>query len=93
MRRESSAHGCKRSSSEFLQPLKNPRAKVEWKKPKRLQALPDDGSFDITEGWKKLDRSVQPVDSFRGGTSEALKLLRDFVISQARALSRAAWQA
>jgi deoxyribodipyrimidine photo-lyase len=65
---------------EFLQAQKNPKAKVEWEKPKRLQALPDDGSYDITQGWDKLDRSVQPVDSFRSGTSEALKLLRDFVI-------------
>ena len=64
---------------EFLQPQKNPRAKIEWDKPKHLQALPDDGSFDITEGWKMLDRSVAPVDSFRGGTGEALKLLHDFV--------------
>ncbi len=64
---------------EFLQPLKNPRAKVEWQKPRGLQALPDDGSFDITDGWKMLDRSVAPVDSFRGGTSEALKLLHEFV--------------
>ena len=64
---------------QFLQPLKNPRAKVEWKKPKGLQALPDDGSYDITEGWKNLDRTVQPVDSFHGGTGEALKLVRDFV--------------
>ena len=29
--------------------------------------------------WKDLDRSVQPVDSFRGGTDEALRLLHDFV--------------
>jgi deoxyribodipyrimidine photo-lyase len=64
---------------EFLQALTNPKAKVEWQKPKGLHSLPDDGSFDITEGWKMLDRSVAPVDSFRGGTSEALKLLRDFV--------------
>ncbi len=64
---------------QFLQPLRNPRAKLEWVKPERLPALPDDGSFDITQGWKTLDRSVQPVDSFRGGTGEALKLLRDFV--------------
>src|SRR5271165_2452292 len=42
---------------EFLQPLKNPRAKVEWKKPGNLQSLADDGSFDITEGWKMLDGS------------------------------------
>ena len=64
---------------EFLQPQNNPRAKVEWEKPKGLKSLPDNGSFDITEGWKELDRSVAPVDSFRGGTGEALKLLRDFV--------------
>lgn len=64
---------------EFLQPLKNPRARIEWQKPNSLLALPDDGSFDITEGWNKLDRSVAAVDAFRGGTSEALKLLPDFV--------------
>ncbi len=44
-----------------------------------MQALPDDGSIDITEGWNELDRSVLPVESFRGGTTEALKLLHDFV--------------
>jgi len=63
---------------EFFQPLRNPKAKVEWEKPKALCALPDDGSYDITQGWEELDRSVQPVDSFRGGTAEALKLLDDF---------------
>ena len=57
----------------------NPGAKVEWQTPRRLAALPDDGSINITEDWKNLDRSVQPVDSFRGGTSEALRLLDDFV--------------
>ena len=56
-----------------------PRAKVEWEKPRGLKALPDDGSLDLTENWKDLDRSVQPVDSFRGGTGEALKLLHEFV--------------
>ncbi len=39
----------------------------------------DDGSLDLTEHWKDLDRSVLPVDSFQGGTDEALKLLREFV--------------
>jgi deoxyribodipyrimidine photo-lyase len=68
-----------RRLEEFLVPPHNPKPKVEWQKPDGLDALPDDGSYDITEGWKGLDRSVQPVDSFRGGTSEALKLLRDFV--------------
>jgi deoxyribodipyrimidine photo-lyase len=64
---------------QFLQPPENPKAKVQWEKPKNLHALPDDGSFDITEGWRMLDRSVAPVNSFRGGTGEALKLLREFV--------------
>jgi deoxyribodipyrimidine photo-lyase len=57
----------------------NPRANVEWQPPRSLAALPDDGSIDITEHWKDLDRSVKPVDSFRGGTSEALRLLASFV--------------
>ena len=64
---------------EFLTPLANAKAKIEWQKPRGLKALPDDGSLDLTEDWKNLDRSVQPVSSFRGGTTEALKLLDDFV--------------
>ena len=68
-----------RRLEEFLTPLRHPKAKIAWEKPRGLQALPDDGSCDITENWKDLDRSVYPVDSFRGGTSAALKLLHDFV--------------
>jgi len=68
--------------AEFLQPLHNPKAKVEWQKPKRLSALPDDGACDITQDWDMLDRSVAPVDSFHGGTSQALKLLREFVTTK-----------
>ena len=64
---------------EFLIPHPNPKARVEWEKPRRLSVLPDDGSADITEGWKELDRSVQPVTSFHGGTDRALTLLREFV--------------
>ncbi len=64
---------------EFLAAPANFTAKVEWEKPRGLRALPDDGSFDITEDWKELDRSVAPVDTFRGGTGEALRLLHDFV--------------
>ena len=63
---------------QFAKPPRNSKAKIEWQKPRGMRSLPDDGSFDITEGWKKLDRSVQPVDSLRGGTGEALKLLREF---------------
>jgi deoxyribodipyrimidine photo-lyase len=57
----------------------NLKANVEWVRPRGLQMLPDDGSLDLTEHWKDLDRSVQPVNSFRGGTAEALKLLHEFV--------------
>ena len=68
-----------RRLQEFLVPQHNPEARVEWVQPRGWQALPDDGSLDITEHWKDLDRSVGPVDSFRGGTSEALRLLHEFV--------------
>ncbi len=64
---------------QFLRLAGNPCARVEWQAPKLLAALPDDGVADITAGWKELDRSVKPVDSFRGGTSEALRLLDEFV--------------
>jgi deoxyribodipyrimidine photo-lyase len=34
---------------------------------------------DVTEGWKKLDRSVGPVESFTGGTHAAVRRLKEFV--------------
>ena len=61
---------------EFLKRLKNPSAKVKWKPPKGLQSL--NLNCDITQGWN-IDRSVMPVNGFRGGTQEALRLLRQFV--------------
>jgi deoxyribodipyrimidine photo-lyase len=60
----------------FLVPSRNPRATVPWKKPPQLIAL--DPACDISEGWP-LDRSVAPVSQWRGGTTEALRRLRDFV--------------
>jgi deoxyribodipyrimidine photo-lyase len=59
----------------FLAKPKNPRAKVEWRKPAGLQSLAAD--FDITNGWN-LDRSVSGVSSFKGGSNEALRVLREF---------------
>jgi deoxyribodipyrimidine photo-lyase len=61
---------------EFLVPPKNVKAKGEWRAPHRLASLPDD--FDVSQGWS-LDRSVGPVSSFRGGRSEAMRLLAEFV--------------
>jgi deoxyribodipyrimidine photo-lyase len=66
----------KRLLPEFLRPVGNTRAKVEWKAPRGLQSLASDA--DITEGWK-LDRSVLPVDSISGGTDQALKQLKSFI--------------
>lgn len=54
----------------------NQKAAVAWMRPKGLHSLPAD--FDITRDWA-LDRSVSPVTGFRGGTSEALRLLRTFI--------------
>ena len=64
---------------QFLDASLNPAAKIPWQSPRFLSALADDGSFDVIENWKDLDRSVKPVDSFRGGTGEGLKLLDQFV--------------
>jgi len=59
----------------FLVKPKNPRPKVAWRTSAKLQSLPPD--FDVTEGWN-LGRSVAPVRTFKGGTKEALRLLREF---------------
>ncbi len=66
---------------EFLVPLANPKAKFAWTPPPGMLApTPDD--FDITEGWN-LDRSVTLVSgSFRGGTREATRLLKEFVTTK-----------
>jgi deoxyribodipyrimidine photo-lyase len=61
---------------EFLQPVGNTRAKVEWKAPRGLQSLSPD--IDLTAGWK-LDRSVPPVADVIGGTEQALKRLKKFI--------------
>jgi deoxyribodipyrimidine photo-lyase len=66
---------------EFLVAPRNPSARVpwssaEWKRGKSLATL--DPDCDITENWP-LDRSVAAVSQWRGGTSEAFRLLREFV--------------
>jgi len=61
---------------EFLQPVGNTRARVQWKPPRGLQSLAMD--VDITQGWQ-LDRSVAPVESVSGGTDQALKRLKSFL--------------
>ena len=62
--------------NEFLVPSRNPKAQVPWAPLERLASLPAD--FDLLEGLP-LDRRVQPVSTFRGGTGEALRALSRFV--------------
>ena len=61
---------------EFLLPYENPHADVAWKRPRGF--LADDVRADITAGWKDLDRSVAPVEAWRGGTHAGLKRLKLF---------------
>jgi len=60
----------------FLARPKNLKAQVRWAPPARLHSLlPYD---DLMAGWK-LDRSVQPVPAWRGGSRQGLRILREFV--------------
>ena len=61
---------------EFLQPHENLRADHAWKRPRNFQA--DSVHEDMTRGWKDLDRSVEPVEAWKGGTHDALKRLKLF---------------
>jgi len=65
----------------FLVASRNPNAIVPWIKPKSLNVL--DSKVDITAGWH-LDRSVSAAPNWRGGTAEALRLLRKFVDTKLR---------
>jgi deoxyribodipyrimidine photo-lyase len=61
----------------FLIPQPNTKPQHEWKSPRSLESFPV--REDVTHGWKTLDRSVGPVESFTGGTHSAVKRLHDFV--------------
>jgi deoxyribodipyrimidine photo-lyase len=61
---------------EYLHPCENLRAEHAWNKPQGFHA--DSVHEDITRGWKDFDRSVGPVEAWRGGTHAALKRLKLF---------------
>jgi deoxyribodipyrimidine photo-lyase len=48
-----------------------------WKPPKSLASFPVDQ--DVTAGFKGLDRSIGPVDTFTGGTHAGMRRLHEFV--------------
>lgn len=61
---------------EFLVAPGNPTARIPWQSLQRLEASTEND--DLLSGLE-VDRSVQPVATFRGGTSAALDCLRRFV--------------
>jgi deoxyribodipyrimidine photo-lyase len=64
----------------YLVPQPNTKAKNAWSRPRNFEsfAVRD----DVTAGWRNLDRSVRPVDSFTGGTHAGLKRLNHFIKNQ-----------
>ena len=61
----------------FLIAPHNPEPQHAWHKPKSLAS--DSLAHDITAGFNDLDRTIQPVDTFTGGTHAALKRLNHFI--------------
>jgi deoxyribodipyrimidine photo-lyase len=61
---------------EYLHPYENPVALHAWKRPAKFVA--DDVRSDITAGWTQLDRSILPVEAWKGGHHAAMKRLRYF---------------
>ena len=67
----------RRELPKFLVAPRNIRPVHSWKPTKTPESFPLDQ--DITAGFRQLDRSVGPVDTFTGGTHAALRRLREFV--------------
>lgn len=66
-----------REIPKFLEQSPAPPPQPAFKLRRKLDSFPLDG--DITAGFKELDRSIRPVDTFTGGTHAALKRLKEFV--------------
>lgn len=65
-----------RALPEFLVPYENVKAKHAWHRPKSFHHDPP--KDDMTRNWPDLDRTVQPVEAWTGGTHAAMKRLRHF---------------
>jgi deoxyribodipyrimidine photo-lyase len=61
---------------EYLHAYQNPRAEYAWKRPRGFHS--DSVHEDMTRGWKDMDRSVGPVEAWKGGTHAALERLKLF---------------
>ncbi len=67
----------KRHLDQFLVAGPAPTPVKPWRPARATSSF--DLSRDITEGFAKLDRGVEPVDTFTGGTHAALKRLDHFI--------------
>ena len=61
---------------EYLHEYENLRADHAWKRPRSFQS--DSVHEDMTRGWKNFDRSVGPVEAWKGGTHAARTRLKLF---------------
>jgi deoxyribodipyrimidine photo-lyase len=61
---------------EYLHPYENLHAEHAWKRPRGFHA--DSVHEDMTRDWKDFDRSVTPVEAWKGGTHAGLKRLKMF---------------
>src|SRR5271155_1018988 len=61
---------------ECLHPYENLHAEHAWKRPRGFCA--DSVHEDMTRDWKEFDRSVAPVEAWKGGTHAALERLKGF---------------
>ncbi len=64
--------------AQFLVPLPNQVAEHKWESPAGLHFIEPSVGIDITEGWR-IDRSVEAVRAWHGGTHAAMRLLQEFV--------------
>ncbi len=68
---------------EFLRPVEPVEVRHVWTSPgwtKKVRSY--DLGLDITQGFRNLDRSVGPVDTFVGGTKAGLQRLKEFTETQ-----------
>ncbi len=67
----------RREMEKYLVEPRNEKPLHEWRPPRTLQCV--DVNEDITRGFTRLDRSVGPVEPFRGGARPALVRMREFM--------------
>lgn len=65
---------------EYLVEPTPPHVARQWSWPRGLERWVLDD--DITRGWRNFNRTIRPVDTFRGGSHAALARLRTFVTHQ-----------